>query len=201
MAEAMYERSPDYFRQFQKSFRFLLFFCKPNLDKDKIANFAFAYHQKSSFCHNSSVHYHVLISSENLSSLEGTDSSKTCAIPCLFTCFKCLIYDLDGFVVHGPILEKLIDAVDYCLQQQNLHRNFFSMKKLPSICHAVKQNVQTQTDFVPLLTNQRFVEIYYNEHYAEFSKIIDIILSGYGSLNVDSETLFVKFEFEQKYKN
>ena len=72
------------------------------------------------------------------------------------------------------------------------------MKKLPSICHAVKQNVQTQTDFVPLLTG--FVEIYYNEHYAEFPKIIDIILSGYGSLNVDSETLFVKYVFEQKYK-
>ena len=36
MAEAMYKRSPDYFRQFQKSFRFLLFFCKPNLDKDKL---------------------------------------------------------------------------------------------------------------------------------------------------------------------
>ena len=32
-------------------------------------------------------------------------------------------------------------------------------------------------------------------------KIIDIILSGYGSLNVDSETLFVKFVFEQNYKN
>ena len=171
------------------------------MDKNKIANFAFAYHQKSLFCHNSSVHYHVLISSENLSSLEGTDSSKAYAIPCLFTCFKCLIYDLDGFVVHGPIFEKLIDAVDYCLQQQNLHRNFFSMKKRPRICHAVKQNIQTRTDFLPLLTNQRFVEIYYNEHYAEFSKIFDIILSGYGSLNVDSETLFVKFVFEQKYKN
>ena len=191
MAEAMYERSPDYFRQFQKSFRFLLFFFKPNLDKNKIANFGFAYHQKNLFCHNSSVHYHVLISSENLSSLEGTDSAKAYAKPCLFICFKCLIYDLDGFVVHGPILEKLIDAVDYCLQQQNLNRNFFSMKKIPSICHAVKQNVQTQTDFVRFLTNQRFVEIDYNKHYAEFSKIIYIILSGYGSLNVDSETLFV----------
>ena len=70
----MYERSPDYFRKFQKSFQFLLFFCKPNLDKNKIAYFAFEYHQKSLFCHNSSVHYPVLISSENLSSLEGTDS-------------------------------------------------------------------------------------------------------------------------------
>ena len=201
MAEAMYERSPDYFRQFQKSFCFLLFFSKPNLDKNKIAHFAFAYHQKGLFCLNSFVHYHVLNSSEILSSLEGNDSSKAYAIPCLFTCFKCPIYNLDGFVVHGPIFEKLIDAVDYCLQQQNLHRNFFSMKKLPSICHAVKQNIQTEADFVPFLTNQRFVEKYYNEHYAEFSKINDIILSGYGSLNVDSETLFVKVVLEQKNKN
>ena len=75
------------------------------------------------------------------------------------------------------------------------------MKKLPSICHAVKQNVQTQTDFVPLFTNQCFVEIHYNEHYAEFTKIIDIILSGYGLPNVDSETSFVKLVFGQKYKN
>ena len=80
-------------------------------------------------------------------------------------------------------------------------QKLFSMKKLPSNCHAVMQNVQTQTDLVPLLTNQRFVEIYYNEHNAEFSKTIDIILSGYGSLNVDSETLFVTFVFEIKYKN
>ena len=78
--------------------------------------------------------------------------------------------------------------------------NFF-YEQLHSICHDVEQNFQTQTDFVPLLTNQRFVEIHYNEHYAEFSKIIDIILSGYGSLNVDNETLFAKFVFEQKYKN
>ena len=77
----------------------------------------------------------------------------------------------------------------------------FSKKKLPSLCHAVKQNVQTQTDIVAHLNNQRFVEIYYNEHYAELSKTIDIILCEYGSLNVDSETLFVKFVFEVKYKD
>ena len=75
------------------------------------------------------------------------------------------------------------------------------MKELPSIYHAVKQNVQTQIDFVQLFTNQCFVEIHYKEHLAEFTKIVDIILSGYGSPNVDSETSFVKLVFEQKYKN
>ena len=125
MAEAMCERSPDYFRQFRKSFRFLLFFCKPNSDKNKIANFAFAYHQKSFFCHNSSVHYHVLISSENLSSLEGTDSSKAYAIPCLFTCFKCLIYDLDGFVVHGPVLENLLTQLTTVYNNRICTETFF----------------------------------------------------------------------------
>ena len=147
MVEAMYKRSPDFCRQFQNSFCF--FFCKPNLEKIKNANLAFAYHQKTAFCHNSSGYYLVLILSENLSSFEGTNCSKFYAIPLIFISFKYLIYGLDGFTVHGPIMEKLINAVDNCLQQLNLHRNFFAVKKLPIVCHASNPIGQTQTELVP----------------------------------------------------
>ena len=35
---------------------------------------------------------------------------------------------------------------------------------------------------------------------AEFSKNIDMILSGYGRSEIDSNTLFVKFIMEKKFK-
>ena len=96
------------------------------------------------------------------------------------------------------IFEQLQQAVIYNHQHQlDLYS---SKRKLPNILEleTVKENVKVQTDFIPTCTFNRFLSIYQNSSYAEFSKIIDIIISGYGSLNVDNENVKINFRFELK---
>ena len=50
------------------------------------------------------------------------------------------------------------------------------------------------------VTTERFTNILNGENAAEFSGIIDIILCGYGCMEIDSNTLFVKFIMEKKFK-
>ena len=45
-----------------------------------------------------------------------------------------------------------------------------------------------------------FINILNCDNAAEFSEVIDIILSGYGRLEIDSNTLFVKFITEKKFE-
>ena len=73
-------------------------------------------------------------------------------------------------------------------------------KRLPQICFASQiRSIRTQTDLITDVTIERFTRILNGNNAAEFSKIIDIILSGYGRLEIDSNTLFVKFIMEKKY--
>ena len=57
---------------------------------------------------------------------------------------------------------------------------------------ASANSVQTQTDMITNVTIERFTNILNGEKAAEFSRIIDIILSGYGCMEIDSNTLFVE---------
>ena len=59
------------------------------------------------------------------------------------------------------------------------------------------RSIQTQTDLITNVTIERFINILNGDNAAEFCKIIDIILSGYGRLEIDSNTLFVKFIMEK----
>ena len=74
-------------------------------------------------------------------------------------------------------------------------------RRLPQVCFASQtRSIQTQTDLITNVTIERFINILNGDKAAEFSKIIDIILSGYGRLEIDSNTLFVKFVMEKKFK-
>ena len=74
-------------------------------------------------------------------------------------------------------------------------------KRLPQICFASQtRSIQTQTDLITNVTIERFIRILNGDNAAEFSKIIDIILSGYG-LEIDSNTLFVKILMENIYNS
>ena len=60
MVEAMYERSPGFFKQFQKNFQYLISEEKPNFSCLK--NFFFCMHFESIHCdYKPTNHYHVLI--------------------------------------------------------------------------------------------------------------------------------------------
>ena len=59
---------------------------------------------------------------------------------------------------------------------------------MPQVCFASQTRpIQTQTDLITNVTIERFINISNGDNAAEFSKFIDIILSGYGRLEIDSQ--------------
>ena len=201
MVEAMFERTPEFFRQFQKKFHYFICRSEPIFDTKEINNsFAYSLHENNSFCRIKEQHYHVIAALDQVTEAFKKNSSKPYSIPCLYTCFRLLLHKTQSINItfHGEIFEKLQQAVIYNHQHQlDLYS---SKRKLPNIfeLETVNENVQVQTDFIPTCTFNRFLSIYQNSSYAEFSKIIDIIISGYGSLNVDNENVKCNFRFELK---
>ena len=66
MVEAMYEQSPDYFKQFRKNYKFFILNHEPNFSGfASKTNFAVSSHSnKLAFCNHSidnEKHYHVLV--------------------------------------------------------------------------------------------------------------------------------------------
>ena len=61
-------------------------------------------------------------------------------------------------------------------------------------------NCSTQTDSLPKETLDRFEKIINGPHSGVFCKFMDIVLSGYGKVDIDSELLFVKLTYEEKIK-
>ena len=57
-----------------------------------------------------------------------------------------------------------------------------------------------QTDEMNTETLKRFENLINGPHSAAFCKIMDILTSGYGKLDVDTDVLFVKFIVEGKVK-
>ena len=84
MVEAMFKRSPNCFKQFQKQFMFLFADEKPNLTASN--NYAVCPHFESEFCQLPTNHFHVLI--ESAIDVETMKPIKTFAVPCLFTTFR-----------------------------------------------------------------------------------------------------------------
>ena len=71
---------------------------------------------------------------------------------------------------------------------------------MPQVCFGLQtKSVQTQTDMITNVTIERFTYSLNGEIAVEFSEIIDIILSGYGCMEIDSKTLFIKFATEMKF--
>ena len=98
-------------------------------------------------------------------------------------------------------MEKMKLAVNYNSTNNLDTAGVTLRKRLPQICFASQtRSIQTQTDLITNVTIERFIRILNGDNAAEFSKIIDIILSGYG-LEIDSNTLFVKILMEKIYNS
>ena len=124
-------------------------------------------------------------------------------VPCLLSSFKHLILGCRKFHLSGPLIEKLKIAVNY----NNSIKNSTDIgtaslrRRLPQVCFALPtRSIQTQTELINNVTIERFINILNGDNAAEFSKFIDIILSGYGRLEIDSNTLFVNFIMEKKFE-
>ena len=205
----MYEQSPEFLKKFRKNFKFFILNTEPDTSQLPLnTNFAFATHSiHNEYCaqllDDAPPHIHVLIEVTNdCVNVVNKMTSTSFVVPCLLSSFKHLILGCSKFHLSGPLMEKLKIAVNYnnslttqltlvvLLYEGDCHK-FALLHKLDSI--------PTQTDLITNVTIERFINILNGDNAAEFSKIIDFILSGYDRLEINSNTLFVKFIMEKKF--
>ena len=221
MVEAMYERSPGYFKQFQNNFRFFITEEKPKSTFAKVS--AICMHTDSLFCGVLPAnHYHVLFDVSDFTT-DFLKKTKLCSVPCLFTTFNCLFSNGKDLETIGTVFEKLKLAVEYnglTLQTKGDTTNI--QKRLPNLVNGVgcktlrtvgstafktlensvekKSNQQLQTDRLSTETLKRFEKILHGPHSGAFCQIMDIFVSGYGKLDIDNEVLCVRLVYEEKIK-
>ena len=105
----MVERSPNYLKQFQKQFKFLIADEKPNLTASN--NYAVCPHFESEFCQLPTNHFYVLI--ESAIDVETMKPIKIFAVHCLFTTFRHLFSTSTSLEFKGGTFSKLQLAVDF----------------------------------------------------------------------------------------
>ena len=215
MVEAMYEQSPEFFRKFQKSFKFCISNTLPEFlfsPTNKEVSYAYSKHSrdntctfKNGFIFDSQFHYHILIEIEKFSAEDRKSlTSKLFNVPCLFTCFKELISNVEDHVAVGPIMDKLTAAVLY-----NSHHSLEtpcrrSKKKLPQVCVQwnCKRTQQTQTNLLPFVTINRITNFLYNSPPGEvLSRILDILQSGYGEFDFKIDDYRFQFSMDSTVTN
>ena len=229
MVEAMFERSPNYLKQFQKQFKFLILEEKPSFS---IGNFySVCAHFDSEFCNLVNSHYHVLIDTTTFEN-ETVKRYQSFHVPCVYTAFKFLFWTAPNLETNGDVFTKLKLAIEFngsgektdlqsvrkrlpaFANHNNLSKsssakqtnvNLKPSAKMPVVAQKTIYNArppskQVQTDFVNSETLRRDETILYGPHSGAFCKIIDIFMSGYGKLIIDSDLLSVRFVYEEKVK-
>ena len=244
----MFERSPGYFKQFQKQFKF--FVTDENLNLTSLNNFAVCSHYNSDFCQLSTTttnqhHFHVLIDSTH-DALDTTKRYKLYSVPCLFTTFQHLFSLAPDLKTKGDVFTKLKLAVDFNIKNGEKNDSSLIRKRLPKITttnttttttagaapstqfqsktgksksndgisnlltvpptaqksmhNMILPSKQIQTDNFSSETLRRFEKILTGPHSGAFCQIMDIFVSGYGNMTIDTDLLFVRLIYEEKIK-
>ena len=159
-----------------------LYFCNHSIDNEK--------------------HYHVLVEfTEESTDLLNKMTSKAFVVTCLLSTFKYLILGCSNYEFSGPLLQILKIAVNYNSINNLDGSSVPFCRLLPQVCFCSEtKSVQTQTDMITNVTIEHFTKILNVKNTAEFSRLIDIISSGYGFMETDSNTLFVKIIMEKNFK-
>ena len=151
MVEAMFERSPSYFKQFQKQFKFLVTNEKNNLSSVK--SFAVCSHFASEFCQltttttKSTNHFHVLIDTTEAATTYDDIFKRNKAFPvsCFFTTFRYLFSSAVDLETKGDVFFKLKLAVDFNIKNEEKPESAATVRKrLPAIVTS-SQQLQTKT--------------------------------------------------------
>ena len=219
LVEAMYERSPGYFKQFQKNLRFFVSEEKPSSMFAR--NYAVCMHFENNYCEVlPSNHYHWLFYVSDVST-EKLKQNKFYAVPCSYTTFKTFFFKRS----HSGDNWR-----DFRKTQTSCGIQWFSaadkgeatsiQKRLPNLSNALSNNhnqsgivgykspdnaektlnQQLQTDRISTETLKRFENILYGPHSGAFCQTMDIFVSGYGKLDIDNVVLCVRLVFEDKIK-
>ena len=197
----MYENSPEYFKKFQKRFKYNICETEPKLENTTIENYANGYHSSATViegCTFGSNHYHVMyeIGSQD-------DNIFDClyvpaVIPCLVNCFKLLIQPTQKDVVkRGAIISRLHVAVEY-LSKSTSAAVTKNQKQLPGpLSEATAKSISksNSSSTVPDVTMKRFGQLMLGEHSSTLYQIMDILLSGHGSFVRETSNSFITFQF------
>ena len=204
MVEAMYERSPHYFKQFQKQFKLQIVEKKPTLSNTIV--YAVCAHFDSEFYGLVTNHYHVLLDTTTFEK-ETLKRNQTFSLPCIFTTFNFLFLTATTFETNGDVFTKLklaiefnssADKVDSQTVRKQLpafacHNNVKNSKakqvnmnqkpcaKMPVVAQKTIYNArppskQVQTDFVNSETIRRVENILSGPHSGAFCQIMDIFV-------------------------
>ena len=171
-------------------------------------NYAYAKHSTNDTCKYmnefntySPFYYYVLIETEKLSTEQRKSmASKLCNVPCLFTCFKELISNLNDYV--GPIMKKLTSAVLYNKYHNLETPGQHSRTRLPQVCvqSDYKRTQQTQTNLLPFATINRITKVLYcSPHGVVLCRILDIMQSGYGEFEFKIADYRFKFSMDSSF--
>ena len=106
----MFERSSNYFKQFQKQFKFLIVVEKLSLS---IGNFyAVCAHFDSEFCNLVCSHYHVLIDTITFEN-DTLERYQIFLVPGVYTAFKFLFWTAQNLETNGDVFSKLMLAIEF----------------------------------------------------------------------------------------
>ena len=148
----MYENSPEYFKKFQKRFKYTICDTEPKLQDSGIENYTYGYHSSSTVidgCSFGSSHWHLIFEDTSLEDKNVFSPYASVPIPCLVTCFKFLVLPTEkNFVTRGAIVSRLHVAVEYLSKFNHVSTN--KTKKTTSFAQSCEKNSQP---LLQLLTN------------------------------------------------
>ena len=204
MVEAMYENSPEYFKKFQKRFKYTICDKEPKPQGSGIENYAYGYHSSSTVidgCSFGSNHWHLIFEDTGPEDKIVFSSYAPATIPCIVTCFKILILPTEkNFITHGAIVSRLHVAVEYLSKFNHVSTNK-TKKQLPLPNPAKRLSTITTTtsnkraSTIPDVTVKRFCQLMLGEHSSSLYQIMDIILSGQGSFVRETSDYLINFQF------
>ena len=155
MVEAMFERSPGYFKQFQKALKYSV--CEEKPELNGLKNYAVCGHFENPFCTLKTNLYHVLVDTSDVTnSSDKSKFKKSYTVPCLYTTFKILFANSNTLELNGEVFQKLVLAVEY---NKNLSIDSHSIQKLlPNFSNvAANQKVNNSSNVTLNEDNQRRV--------------------------------------------
>ena len=148
----MFERSPGYFKQFQKAFKFSV--CDEKQELNGVKNML-CVHFENPFCTLKTNHYHVLVDTSDVTkSPDKSKLKKIYTVPCLYTTFKILFAYSNTLKLNGEMFQKLVLADEY---NKNLSIDSHSIQKLlPNFSNvAANQKVNNSSNVTLNEDNQR----------------------------------------------
>ena len=110
MVEAMFERSPNYSKQFQKQFKFLIVEEKSTFSIGHC--YVVCAHFDSEFCNLVSSHYHVLIDTTTFEN-ETLKRFQSFPVPCVYTALKFLFWTAPNLETNGDVFSMPKLAIEF----------------------------------------------------------------------------------------